>query len=582
MPEDIILIYSGHYNLTRRGYGEPADPSVQRLDGGDWLAEDFVPFVAHLDWDGQPDDTFFDSFLFLGLKSARGRDFAGERGQENASLWADWLWYIDRIFTPQHQLDALNTTVAQMGAGLGDPGYRVNVYIMIPYPSYLVTDFGHPDGSMGGESLLPVENRERVVRWYVDQVLERWDAWQPEHLNLAGFYWLQEHINPAVPDEESFVRNAVAYVQSQGYKIGWIPWSGAYLAPRWRSYGFDWAIIQPNHMFREQPNMIQAAAQTGRSARMGIEIELDGSVKQAAGRAKLYDYLDGGVEHGYMSEAMLGYYQDLNMLAQLYYEENGRYRELYDDIYAFAKGTYPHPTPAAAFVRGVVTDEQNQPIEGARIEAAGRTTFSDATGAFTLHGLYTASTELLIMADGYNPTVAPVQTSRANAEHLYPFILEAPSEVAIHTFDSTDGLGRIGVNFSVVDEPWVEGDGAVKVTLSAGTIRSLRITPSVQDWSRGTVMAVDVQSSHSIRLQMTLRDRLGATYTRSFSVEPDGWHTLAIPLSDAQTGRNHEPLVPESIGIVDVSQINLVTVSITGGTGTELLFDHLRLLGGGE
>lgn len=358
-PEDAVLIYSGYYDLGRTGLsrlGAMEQYGVTRSDDGDWLPDDFIPYVAHLDWEGEPDDIFFDTFIFLALASDRGRQFAGELGQEQAALWADWQWYIDRLFVPGKQLSALEQAVAAVGKRLGQPRHGVLIYIMIPYPSYKVTDFGSPDGTKGGPSLLPVENRRHVVEWYIDEVLKRWEAWRPAHLRLGGFYWLQEHVNPVVPDEEQFVRDVARHVHERGLKLGWIPWSGAYLATHWKEYDFDWAIIQPNHMFRDHPDALKVASERGMSAHMGIEIELDGRVKQPQGEKRLHEYLDAGVEYGYMTGAMLAYYLDAYMLPQLYHDQNGRWRHMYDDLYAFAKGTYPHAPDASRAVRGAETD----------------------------------------------------------------------------------------------------------------------------------------------------------------------------------------------------------------------------------
>lgn len=583
-PENLLLVYSGCYSVQRPDFDPgPLDlpTDLTRVDGGDWLPADFVPYVAHLDWDGVPDDTFFDSFLFLGLKSHRTRAFDGEREQDQAALWLDWQWYLDRIFTPGKQIDALDKTVAAVADYLKLPDYRVNVYIMIPYPSHKVTDFGHPDGTMGGDSLLPVEKRLEIVQWYVDEVLTRWERLAPDRLNLAGFYWVQEHINPAVPDEDRLVRGSVQYVQEKGYKIGWIPWSGAMLATRWEAYDFDWGIIQPNHMFMDRPNMIETAVQRGQTAKMGIEIELDGRVRQPDGEKRLYDYLNAGVQYGYMTGAMLGYYQDLDMLLRLYHEDEGHRRHMYDDVYAFAKGTYPEPTPAAAYVRGRVLDPEGRPVVGAKVEGSGRVTQTDETGAFTLGGIYSAETGIVISAEGLDPLAQAVATSRGGAAEPYTFVLSAATELLVHGFDTTDGLARTGVRMESVETPRTEGEGAVQVTLQAGLIQSLRITPDreLRDWSRGQVVAFDVQASEPLSLRITFRDNQASTYSRLFELQPGEWQTVIISLVDAAAGRAHDPVVPGTPGKIDPSNVELITLAFTGNAGAKVTLDNLRIQG---
>jgi hypothetical protein len=48
-----------------------------------------------------------------------------------------------------------------------------------------------------------------------------------------------------------FLSSAVHHVHDNGPKLGWAPWSGAYLATNWRTYRFDWAVTQPNLMFSD-------------------------------------------------------------------------------------------------------------------------------------------------------------------------------------------------------------------------------------------------------------------------------------------------------------------------------------------
>ena len=153
----------------------------------------------------------------------------------------DWEWYLNRIFTPRKHLDALDTAVERVAAQLGLEGHKVNVYVMISYPSYLVTDFGTPGTE--GDSLLPLENRLREIRWYVDSVIERWKPWRPSTCASPGFYWLQGTREPGSTRRAwDMVRRTARYIHDLGLKLGWIPWSGAYLATQWRSFGFDWAV----------------------------------------------------------------------------------------------------------------------------------------------------------------------------------------------------------------------------------------------------------------------------------------------------------------------------------------------------
>lgn len=589
-PSDMVLIYSGFIPMGQglsRLNGTEQD-GVVRSDDGDWLAQDFLPYVAHLDASGEPHDTFFDTFLFVTGSSHRSRQFGGEFDQDTSALWYDWQWYIDRIFAEGKQLAALDRAVAGVGSELGIPDYKVNVYIKIPYPSYKVNDFGFPDGQMGGMSLLPFENRQLAVEWYVDLVVKRWEAWKPKHLRFAGFYWLQEHINTSIAGEDQLVRDAVKYVQDLGLMMGWIPWSGAVLATQWEPYGFDWAAIQPNRMFRDQPNDIQVAVNRATRWRMGIEIELDGRVKQRDGEEKLYEYLDGGIEHGYMNGALLGYYQDLNMLAQLYYNDNGARRYMYDDIYAFAKGTYPAGPDASWAVRGTVFDDAGKPVPGATVRAGLRTTETDQAGQFTVDGLYVPHTGVLITKPGYDPIYAHLKTALKTSNpvpHSFELAEETTTHI-LHSLDDRSQLGVLGLTLETVTDTVTEGSGALHVTLAAGPLNSLwhSVPAASQDWSAKAALAIDaklVQGQETI-IRITLLDRARKSFSRLFRLSGDQWHTLWIPLGDAAHGIGNElTVISGDDRSVDTTQITRVTISPDGEPETQIVLDNLRLMGVG-
>ena len=643
-PADALLVYSGYYPPGQSGLAglnhDGADSGTVREDDGDWLPGDFLPYVAHLDASGEPDDTFFDTFIFLGTVSPRGRHFGGEYGQDRASLWYDWQWYIDRLFAPGKQLAALEEATARVAEALARPDLAVNVYIMIPYPSYKVTDFGSPVGDGGGKSLLPVANRLEAVRWYVDEVLHRWEARRTElaHLRLAGFYWMQEHVNPEVPGEGTLVRGTADYVHQKGLKLGWIPWSGAYLATSWRSYGFDWAVTQPNHMFQDQPGLIKAAVDRARTARMGIEIELDGRVKQPQGARKLYDYLNAGVEYGFVRDALIAYYQDVCMLAQLY-AAGGELRRIYDDVYAFAKGTYPEPTAAAWHISGTVVDEKGSPVAGARIQAGEVVTFTGADGRFHLPGIYRKRTDLLVSKpgdDGFVQVVsleAPGPDGTRGSRITTVSLVVAANQLFVPVFnwhdaprdDDTAPAGVTALGWKPELDRERQGVLVLSPRAGPGAVRSIffDLGDKELDVAAGagaepgkasfTALALDVKleippgilaapgspvptgvvgeapaAAGPVRalLLLTLLDGDGNLYTRSYPIPipPAGWQTLVLPLAAAAEGREHvDALGTGAPGGVALDRIVRITLtfsspaSLTGGETSSLETASLEL-----
>ncbi|GAB2721087.1 DUF4855 domain-containing protein [Paenibacillus thermoaerophilus] len=334
--EDIVLIYSGYYNPANYG-GE---------DISAWPEEQFKPYTAFLNEQGQREAVFFRDYLFLGLNGPNGRSYHRETDPAKSGLKADWDWFLNRIFTSEmKQLKALNEQTKATANALGQPGLRNNVVIMVPFANSNVTQFGDIDGDGVSENLTTLSGRKKVTRWYIDQAVSRFNQAGYSHLTLKGFYWLKEDLDTTIADEVNLVKDTASYIHGKGnYVFCWIPWSQAYAATQWAQYGFDFAILQPNHFVNRDdtttPETIKNSAAKSANAGMGVEIEFDGQIfRSDKYRERFYDYLNGGVEYGYMNNSILGYYQDVRGMYELYRNNLTGYR-IYKDLYNFVKGTY--------------------------------------------------------------------------------------------------------------------------------------------------------------------------------------------------------------------------------------------------
>ncbi|GGG00458.1 DUF4855 domain-containing protein [Paenibacillus abyssi] len=334
--EDLVLIYNGYYNPANYG-GE---------DISAWPREQFKPYTAFVDRLGQRQEIFFRDYLFLGLQGANGRSFHREADASKAGLKSDWQWYLDRTFTTNmQQLNALNEETKAAATELGQPNLKNNVVIMVPFANENVTNFGDVDGDGVSENLTTLANREKVTRWYIDQVLSRFSQANYSHLQLKGFYWLKEDMDTTKADEVNLVKNTANYIHSKGnYIFCWIPWSQAYAATQWASFNFDFAILQPNHFVNRSntttPETIKNSANKSYHAGMGVEIEFDGQILRSDKyRERFYDYLNGGLEFGFMNGSILAYYQDARGVYDLTQQPEIGY-PIYEDLYRFAKGNY--------------------------------------------------------------------------------------------------------------------------------------------------------------------------------------------------------------------------------------------------
>ncbi|MBI3922151.1 MAG: DUF4855 domain-containing protein, partial [Armatimonadetes bacterium] len=261
---------------------------------------------------------------------------------------ADWLYFLDTIWEPGLELHALDDCIDQVGNELGAPKTTQPVILMIPYPSSKQKDFGDVDGDGRSEDLSTPQDRDKVVAWFVDEALRRWESSKFSHLKLWGFYWMNEGISPA---DEPVVRRTSDYVHRRGYKMHWIPWFVAPGHTKWRELGFDFVIMQPNFAFieptggRRLPNedRLTDNANRARSLALGVEMELNGrETTQPESRWNLRQYLNHGVDEldGTMRGAARAWYQGYDFVRRLYESDNPECNQLYKDLYRFHKGTY--------------------------------------------------------------------------------------------------------------------------------------------------------------------------------------------------------------------------------------------------
>lgn len=326
---NLSLVYNGYY-----------------ADGaGNWTKEQLLPEISYVNERGEVQDWLFDGVLLLGLRTPDGRDF----GMGEATL-RDWIWYLDKTFAEEGDLFQLNEAVKEAGHQLREAEAAMKVVLMIPDPGESVAEFGDVDGDGRSESLNAADgqeqalaNRKLAVRWWIDEVLRRWQEKKYSHLELVGLYWLNEQIDPSETAEE-LIRYANRIVHDKGLKAFWIPHFLAFKVHRWKEAGFDAVAFQPNYFFEEMDAArMEDAAALARQHGMGVEIEFDSRVLEPGGlfRSRLLAYLDGGVQYGYMKHAFKAYYKGSGpVLKRMAESPDPETRRLYDLLYKFVRGTY--------------------------------------------------------------------------------------------------------------------------------------------------------------------------------------------------------------------------------------------------
>jgi hypothetical protein len=334
----------------------------------DWSPEDFRFSVTHLNQGGEPDDWFFDSFLFMASAPPSGNAFypgvnlGTTRSSEgdyfnvptsNPARKDDWAWLLDNYFGEDTMLGGLDRYVEEAEAKLGPSGRKVNVVITIPYPCHNQACFGRiaEEGKRLNFSILKqdlvaaTQQRLDAVEWFVEQALDKVCARNYRHVNFLGFYWYYETLHRSFDvDDHWLLKKLSKFVRAKGTKLFWVPFFSTYNIHQlgnYQKYYFDCAFLQPNHLqYKALRNSVAEAAEAARENYAGIEMEFDKSIEDAMYRSRFRDYLNGGVEFGFMKEAACAWYDGGKGPQWLYEHPDPELRGLYEDIYRFVKGTY--------------------------------------------------------------------------------------------------------------------------------------------------------------------------------------------------------------------------------------------------
>lgn len=338
-----------------------------------WTEHALMPYVAHLNASGQPDDWFFDSFLFLNVQSAGGREYcadinlgttmAGEGDFRSVcsprpANRPDWEELLEFYLGEGGALVMLDRVIERCLKQVGRPyaGPR-NAVLMLPYPHITQQDFGpvHAgartlDFSTFRQTLSrATESRLSAEQWMVEEVVRRYAQLQLRNVHLLGVYWMFETIYRSWDvDDHWLLKELRTDLIRHGLKFLWIPYWSTYnvhLLDNYQKYYFDLAFLQPNYMFYREGKSVGAAASTARERNAGIEmeyyLELDEPIAVVGERhVRFRAYLDGGVQHGYMTEAACAHFHGSSALQRMWAHPDAVEREFYEDIYRFVKGEY--------------------------------------------------------------------------------------------------------------------------------------------------------------------------------------------------------------------------------------------------
>lgn len=300
---DIALIYAGN---SRRPV---------------WTPEHLRPYVTHTYADGH-EDWFFDGFLFLEVD----RDsvaFGNGYGKDPASQ-DDWKWLLDEFFADGYKLSALDRLIAEKKQTLGEPPLRHRVVISCCAPTKLTTGNWSRTkwGTVNDKNVtfnFP-SGRVTAVKWYIDTLLDKWNAAGFKNLDLEGIYWIEEGLF----SNGDIMAEINDYVHSKGLRSYWIPFytDNEVYWSQWKdTYNFDMCYVQPNYAFLDSDgntkpfSLLTETVDAARSYGMGLELEFETQSRSNALHSvnptlhqHINDYMDVFDEKGVFSDAGVAYY----------------------------------------------------------------------------------------------------------------------------------------------------------------------------------------------------------------------------------------------------------------------------------
>lgn len=306
-------------------------------DKGRIYEDAFMPYVAYLDKQGDIQDYFFDSYLFLPCMDYGPSGARMHLDASNPTKAIDWTSYVNDTFCDGANVDALDTAFGKAKAALGDTDTKAGVFFTILYPCAGETNFGN----LGGKRLdfSQTEDRKYAIKWIIDEQIRLYNKADYDNLDLVGFYWLEEYI-VSEADVELF-QYASEYLHSLGLKFIWIPWYLATGYDRGAELGFDAVCMQPNLFWLgyTDPNRVEESINISNEYGMGMEIELDYRVGSDYYFNRYLYYLEGGMNSDMMNSVKM-YYQDSGpgVYYEACYSDYGNLRSVYDLTYKYAKG----------------------------------------------------------------------------------------------------------------------------------------------------------------------------------------------------------------------------------------------------
>jgi len=298
--------------------------------GRSFPPKDIVDLFATVDTSDQATGWLCEGTIVLDLQATSGRYYYPWPDKPLAK-GQDWNAYLDSLFAPHGRLQSLDSAVAMIAARAGPARGGFRVALMIPYSRP-----GADTVWVGRTSFVLVDpdGRRRAVEAYIDDVARRFAAARFQRLSFVGYYWLNEEIRTG---DSVLVKQIADAVHSRRFKFLWIPYYTAPGASRWRTFGFDYAWLQPNYFFHPEVPLVRldTAVSRARAWNLGIELEFNPKMfDQWQFADRLEPYLTVLEDAPDLRAKSVAIYEGVGALIRLARSHDAWHRALYERLVA--------------------------------------------------------------------------------------------------------------------------------------------------------------------------------------------------------------------------------------------------------
>ena len=379
------------FDWEKNRKGAPKWSDMTLCYGGDlwrvptyWNKERFASHALYTDKNGQL-QYLFDAFLALDF-SMKGYTLNYDDSGNKSARKEEWTSLINYWFDDTYGFQALDDCIEEAAQKIGPPKTKRYVVFVLPDPIYceVYTDKSssktywgkYEDGTTANFST--EDGRVRAYKWMIDQVRAKFASMNYRHLELAGFYILQETLSASWNDTYKKWSVVLPKVGTylDGYNEGfyWIPYgysvnktgysydSGHNEAIKgWDDFGFDLAVLQPNMYwdYKGGRSWYTTCETYINGYDMGMEIEFEGThgenlatcssileykkdgTKNPEGynnRERLRRYFENAKEYGIYGKKPIVLYSGSDAMHELASSENEKDKIIYHELCQFIIG----------------------------------------------------------------------------------------------------------------------------------------------------------------------------------------------------------------------------------------------------